>query len=123
MGANAIIDCGSVAVSPPWPSRGSELAAAAYGGAGQLLQRVGKLDDAVAIRTAHEYVDELDDPHILGLIELCVPNVVCVHDAKDELETSAPVVSAVVPVQVLGLLEHAKVTHAIAGPARRVAQR
>ena len=79
----------------------------AHGRARQRLQRIGELDHGVAIRTADELIEGAHDAGILGLIHARVLQVVCVHDAHDQLEAPAPIAPAVVPVEVLGLLKHA----------------
>ena len=97
----------------------------AHGGARKFLQAVGELDRAVAVRARAERVDRADDEDVLGLVQLGVRDVVRVHHADDELEPPPPVAAAVVPVQVLGLLQHAEVARrvGVARPLRRVAER
>ena len=56
-------------------------------------------------------------------VHLGVGNVVGVRDADDVLEAPPPVVAVVVPVEVLGLLEHHHVALVRAEAARRVAER
>ena len=54
-----------------------------FHGKQERLQRVAQLDNAVAVGAADQLVDEAHDPHVLGLVERGVPQVVGVDLAGE----------------------------------------
>ena len=82
----------------------------------KVLDGVGELDDLVAVRPADPRVDEPHRRLLDGavLLQTRVLEVVCVDDADDVPELVAPSAAGVVPVEVLGFLEHRHVVLPVA---------
>eukprot|EP00962_Isochrysis_galbana_P002971 scaffold830_cov112-Isochrysis_galbana.AAC.3 len=96
----------------------------AHDRARQRLDGVGQLDDLVAVSAAHPHVQPLQHGRMRRAeVHLGVVYVVRVHDAHNQLESVAPIRTRVVPVQVLGLLQHADVALRLRKHAGDVAQR
>ena len=81
----------------------------------QMLDCIRELDDLVAMYPTHPLIDVLEH-QLLELPPLLPPSVievVCVHDPNHMCELVGPPPAMMVPVEVLGLLQHCHVSFVV----------